>query len=127
LMLTDDAVDLGRVPDRDPPRPGKYRWLDARGHRVVARQDVVGEAAKSGGGTSPEDRVADEAVLALGGQQRLELGAGLRCVEPPPHDRREARVPEPLPRIVPGAGAGVGESDAIGRPHTLDPVLLERP
>src|SRR5207302_6964415 len=127
LVLAGDAGHLRGIAHGDPPRPREHRGLDARGHRVIARQDVVGDAAKARRRASPEDRVTDEAVVALRSQQGLELGAGLELVEPPPDHRREARVPEPLPRIVPGAGPGVGERDAIRGPHTLDPILFERP
>ena len=73
----------------------------------------------------PEDRVADEPVLALRGEQRLELALRSRAVEVAPDDRGEARVPVPLPRVMAGARAGVRERDAVGGAHALAPVLAK--
>ena len=99
----------GRVADRDPPRPGQQRRLDARGHRIVGRDDVVGVAAASPQRLLPEDRVADEAVVALGGQQRVELAPCACRVKPPPGDRVKAGVPVPLPRVAARARTREGE------------------
>ena len=76
VVVADDRGHRRRVADRDPPRPREHRRLDAGGHRGVRRGHVVGEPPAAGQRRVPEDRVADEAVLALGGQQRLELAPG---------------------------------------------------
>ena len=67
--------------------------------------------------------MADEAVGALGGQQRLELGSGPRRLEAPPDDRREAGVPVPLPGVAAGAGLRVGEAAAVA--GALRPVAAQ--
>ena len=77
-----------------------------------ARGDVVEGQPGPGDRPVPEDRVADEAVGALGGQQALELGPRAAGIEAAPDDRREARVPVPLPGVAAGAGAGVAEGHA---------------
>ena len=125
VVVADDPGYERRVADRDPPRPRQHRRLDAGGHRCLRRGHVVGEPPAARQRRVPEDRVADEPVFALGGQQRLELTARPRGVEVAPADRGEARVPVPLPRVVAGARAGVGERHAVGGAHTLAPVLGE--
>ena len=75
----------------------------------AARGDVVEGQAPEGDRPVPEDRVADEAVVALRGEQALELGPGAVGVEAAPDDRREAGVPVPLPGVPGRARPGVGK------------------
>ena len=65
---------VGRVPDRDPPGPGEQRRLDRGGVRRLLGGDVVGPAPLPVDVAVPEDRVADEAVLA----SRRRAGCGAR-------------------------------------------------
>ena len=88
-----------------------------------ARGDVVEERAQEGDRLAPEDRVADEAVRALGRKQALELGPGPVGVEAAPDDRRETGVPVPLPGVAAGARLGVGEADPLAL--ALLPVLAQ--
>ena len=109
VHLGGDPRLRGRVADGDLPGPGQQRRLDRLGLEGAARGDVVEGQAAERDRPVPEDRVADEAVVALGGEQGLQLGPRPRRVEAPPDDRREAGVPVPLPRVAARAGAGVGE------------------
>ena len=118
------ARHLARVADRDLPCPCQQRRLDARGHQV-ARSDTVVEHRPRARERLPEDRVADEPVGPRGAQERLELGARPRRVEPPPGDGGEARIPVPLVRIAVRARAGVRVPPAARL--ALAPVLLEHP
>ena len=88
------------VADRDPPGPGQQRRLDRLGLEGAARGDVVEGQPAQRDRPVPEDRVADEAVGALGREQALQLGPRARRVEPAPDDRREAGVPVPLPGVA---------------------------
>src|SRR5215813_10206003 len=123
-MVGSDAPLLGRVADRDPPGPGEKGRLDRRGVSCAPRGDVVGPAALPVDGAVPEDRVADEAVGAPAVEQAPKLALGPLAVESPPDDRVKARVPVPLPRVVPGAGTRVGEGDPVAL--TLDPAGAQR-
>jgi len=105
----------GRVADGDPPGPGEKRRLDRLGLERVARGDVVEGIAGEADRAVPEDRVADEPVVPLRGQQRLELGPGALGGEAPPADRGEAGVPVPLPRIPPRARPRVRECSPVAR------------
>ena len=67
---------------------------------VVVMDHVVEQPSRAADRVLPEDRVTDEPVRPRRGEQRLELGAGARRVEMAPRDRREARVPVPLPAGV---------------------------
>ena len=103
-VVGDDPRLERRIADRHPPRERQRRRLDRRGHRVVAMDHVVEQLPRAADRVLPEDRVTDEPVRPRRGEQRLELGARARRVEVPPRDRREARVPVPLPAIAPGLG-----------------------
>ena len=103
-VVGDDSRLERRIADGHPPCERQRRRLDRRGHRVVAMDHVVVERARPADRMIPEDRVADETVRACRGQQRLELRARARRIEVPPRDRREARVPVPLPAVAPGLG-----------------------
>ena len=87
-------------PHRDPPRPHQGRRLDARRHRRVVGEHVVGETLAAIQRRVPDDRVPNEAVVALRTQKRLELRPGTRGIETPPHHRRETGVPIPLKRVM---------------------------
>ena len=126
VVVAGDPRLLRRVADGEAPGPGQQRRLDARGHRRVLIGDVVEEAARAPQRRVPEDRVADEAVGGGGGEQRLEFAAGARGVEVPPRDRREARVPVPLPRVVAGARRGVAEVHPVGA-DALTPAVRQHP
>ncbi len=110
-----------RIADRDPPRPRQQRRLDRLGHLGRAVAHVVEEPPPDRDRPVPEDRVADEPARALGGEQRLELGARPRGVEVAPGDRGEARVPVPLPRVAQGARprVRVGHAGALSRRPVL--------
>ena len=122
-MVPGDRRLGSRVPDCDSPCPGEQRRLDRARHRGGARGDVVVDAALKRDRPLPEDHVADEAVRAGGAQQSLELRPRPRRVEATPDDRREARVPVPLPWIAPGARAGVGVGNPV--PLALGPACVE--
>src|SRR5579884_4319860 len=124
--MGDDPGLERRVADGNPPRPGQGGRLDARRHGRRAREDVVGEAPDVTGLAGPEDRVPDEAIRLLGGEQAPELELRALGVEAPPRDRGKAGVPIPLPRIVAGAGTGVGEAGLVAGPCALEPVLTQR-
>ena len=123
LVVAGDAGLGRRIADRDSPRPGQERRLDRPGHRVRARADVVVEAATERDRVIPEDHVTDEPVGPAGAKQRFELRPGAARVEAAPDDRREARVPVPLPGIARRARAGVGVADAP--PLALRPARAE--
>src|SRR5215218_11113813 len=112
FVMAGDPRLGGRVADRDPPRPGEERRLDRPRHLGGARGDVVIEEPLQRERPVPEDDVADEAVLPHRGEQGLELLARAPRLEAPPDDRREARVPVPLPRVPRGARPRVGVADA---------------
>ena len=90
VVMADDARLLGRVADRDPPRPREQRRLNRRGGEIGPRADVVEEAPHAVQRFAPEDRVADEAVGPGRGEERLELGPGASGVDAPPGQRGEA-------------------------------------
>src|SRR3954447_5793404 len=114
----------GRVAHGDPPRPGQQRGLDRGCVPGLPRGHVVGPAALPVDGAVPEDRVADEPIVGTTVQQAAKLALGARAVEAAPDDRVEARVPVPLPWVVPGAGPRIAEANPI--PVALDPVALQR-
>src|SRR6202034_933086 len=66
----------------------------------------------------------DDPVWPRRGQQRLELGPRARRVKMPPRDRRETRVPIPLPAVAPRAWTRVRERHVITL--TNDPASFER-
>src|SRR5262249_6147456 len=72
----------------------------------------------------PEDGVADEAVVPAAVEEAPQLALAAGRIEPPPDDRVEARVPIPLPGVVPRAWPRVAVVDAIAL--ALDPVAAER-
>ncbi len=121
--LRADPRLLRRVADRETPGPGQQRRLDRLGLPRGAGGDVVEGAPHAGDRPVPEDRVADEAVGALGGEQALELGPRAGGLEAAVDDRREAGVPVPLPGVAPRARFGVGVGNALG--GAFAPVLPE--
>ena len=124
FVMGDNARLASGISNRRAPSPGQHGRLDRRRHQVGLVDDVVVEAAHAAHGAIPEDRVADEAVLARRAQQRAQLLARAIAVEAPPHDRAVAGVPVPLPAITLGAGPGIGELDSVAA--TRGPVGGER-
>ncbi len=114
-----------RVADGDLPGPGQQRRLDRPGLARAWRGDVVEGQAAQRDRAVPEDRVADEAVGLLGGEQGFQLNPRALRLEAPPDDRGEAGIPVPLPRIATRAGAGVRKRRALALP--LEPVPPQHP
>src|SRR5581483_1240139 len=123
VVMAHDRGHCRGVTGDKAPRPREQRRLDRAGHEVRTRGDVVEEGPHGVDLASPEDRVADEAVLALSSQQGLQLRSGSYTVESSPGDRREARVPVPLPRVAAGARSGVRKRPL--RVGALAPVALQ--
>ena len=125
VVVSDDRRLARRIPDRGSPRPRQHRGLDRGGGEVAGLDHVVEQPPRAVQRALPEDRVAAEPVPARGGEQRLQLPARALAVESAPHDRVEAGVPVPLPRVADGARARVGVRHAA--PLTLRPAGREHP
>ena len=114
-------------PDRRPrsATPTPAAAAGCRGHRsprpitlyVKRRLPVSGTSQKIVWPMNPSSRWAASSDSS---SRRARAG-----VDPAPHDRGEARVPVPLPRVVARARARVGERDAVPSAHALTPVASQ--
>ena len=121
-VVSDDPRLERRIADRHRPRERERRRLDRRGHRVVAMDHVVKQRPRPADRMLPEDRVTDEPVGTSRCQQRLKLRARPLRVEMTPGDRRETRVPVPLPAVAPRTRARVGKRHAIALANNPAPL-----
>ena len=117
---------LGRVADGDPPGPGQQRRLDRLGLEGAARGDVVEGQPRPGDRPVPEDRVADEAVRALRGEQALQLGPRARRARSGARRSPRSRSPSTTARGS-GRGSARCRRSGVAVALALEPVLAQDP